>query len=257
MTLTALALLAATNTAGAAADIETTITIPNSSLVYEDDSYSVQVKNVGNRNANNVVVTVQLPETNTSPQVFTMGEVSNLDSRCTQSGTEITCNLGRVKKNKSETRTFDMYLPVSVNSLDFSASATTSSSESNTANNDDSDSATVIYEDIVLAGPLTADNSHCTGTDLQGYYECTLFPSSISTHQVTLNADGTLTFAYPGYAGSWGQDTDDQLWMEYTQNGQTVAEFEGYGVDASAQCFEGITTFPGSAYNSAYEVCLQ
>ena len=101
-------------------------------------------------------------------------------------------------------------------------------------------------------------NQHCTGTGLVAFYTCTLFPSSLSGHAATLEADGTISFpAYPsGYSGSWGQDSDDHLWMEYTYNGGVVASFEGNGVDAAAECFEGLTTFPGSSYVSPYEVCL-
>ena len=257
MTLTTLALLAATNTASAAADVQTSLSVPASSVVYEDGTYSVTVTNVGNKTANNVEIRVQLPETHTSPQVYSMGEVTSLDSGCIETGTEVVCTVGSLRRNKSATVSFDMYLPWSANSLDFVATASTSSSENSTANNSDSDSATVTYEDIVVSGPVTMNNSHCTGTDLQGYYECTLFPSSISGHTATLESDGTISFAFPGYEGTWGQDSDDQLWFVYEETGGgVVAEFEGNGVDASARCFEGITTFPGSAYNSAYEVCV-
>ena len=48
---------------------------------------------------------------------------------------------------------------------------------------------------------------------------------------------------------------DDRLALAYSFNGQLVAGFHGYGV--GGDCFEGITLFPGSSYNSAYSVCLQ
>lgn len=243
---------------GGGADIETTLSMPASSDVYVDDSYSVTVANVGSGNADGVQLTIQLPETNTSPTVHTMGEVSNIDSRCSLSGTQLDCSLGRIRKGRSATVSFDMYLPQSAGSLDFSATATTTSSESATGNNSDSGSAVVIYEDIPLSGQYFVTNSHCTGQGLEAFYECTLYPSSISGHTVTYEADGTISFTQAGYTGAWGQTADDQLWFEYYDGtGNLVADFEGNGVDASAVCFEGLTVFPNSAWVAPYEVCLQ
>ena len=96
---------------------------------------------------------------------------------------------------------------------------------------------------------------HCTGQGLTAFYECSLYPSSLSGHVVALAADGTLSFPnQQGYDGTWAQATSDSLEMTYTLNGQVVAEFSGSGV--GGDCFEGLTTFPGSAWVSPYEVCL-
>ena len=41
--------------------------------------------------------------------------------------------------------------------------------------------------------------------------------------------------------------------MQYFDGAAHQATFSGRAVNGS--CFEGITTFPGSSYNSAYSVC--
>jgi hypothetical protein len=107
-----------------------------------------------------------------------------------------------------------------------------------------------------IAGPVNVTNRHCTGQGLTAFYECIVSPGSITSHDITLNADGSITFANApaSYTGIWFQQLDDRLTFVYYDAGQLVAAFRGTGV--GGDCFEGITLFPGSAYNSAYEVCI-
>jgi hypothetical protein len=250
--MTNMSLLLLLSTANAA-DLQTTLILPSGHDVYEEQRVKVKVKNLGGGQAKNVEVLIDLPETNTSPGVYVMGELGYVDTKCTQVGTQLQCNLGRIKPGKTKTVQFDIALPQSSGSLDFFASADSSSNESNPANNDDWGSGSVNYFDVPVVSGI-ATNAHCTGQGLEAYYECTLFPSSITSHDATFNADGSISFAYPGYAGTWYQASDDQMWFEYTLNGDVVAEFNGDGVDSN--CFEGLTTFPNSAYVAPYEVCF-
>lgn len=86
--------------------------------------------------------------------------------------------------------------------------------------------------------------------------ECTLFPSSNSSHGITLENDCSITFdtAPLGYTGTGSQVLDDRLQLAYYNPGNLTVAFHGYGVGDS--CFEGLALFPGSSYNAAYEVCL-
>lgn len=59
----------------------------------------------------------------------------------------------------------------------------------------------------------------------------------------------------PGYSGIWWQPTPQEISFEYYELGTLVATFHGAAVDGTS-CFEGLTTFPGSTYISAYEVCF-
>jgi len=250
----ALPLLAFSLPALAAADLSTDVTGPASTVVYAPGTYTVTVTNVGNLTANGVTVNISLPTTHTSPTVYLMGTLSAYSPSCTLSGSHLSCNLGTLKKLKSASVTLTMALPWSAAPLTFSATAATTSSEPNTSNNTDSFDATLSYYDVPIAGPLDVVNSHCTGTTLTAWYECTLFPSSISTHDATLEAGGTISFPFPGYSGAWWQTTDDALSFEYYDStGATIAIFDGNGVDGG--CFEGLTTFPGSVYVAPYEVC--
>ena len=82
-----------------------------------------------------------------------------------------------------------------------------------------------------------------------------LYPGSISTHDIEFLAGGVLAIVdQPAYTGTWSQPTPQTLVFSYETGGNVVAQFEGRG--SSPGCFEGITTFPGSAYMAPYEVCL-
>lgn len=110
-------------------------------------------------------------------------------------------------------------------------------------------------EPALPAVSVTADVDHCTGTNLTAYYECTLFPSSISSHEHIFEDGGivSLSSVYDhGYAGAWSV-SDEWLYFEYTYYGAVEATFIGRGV--TANLWEGLTDF-GSAYVAPYSVCF-
>ena len=249
-----LALLSTQALAGA--DLEPTISGPSSTDVYATGRYTVTVANVGNKNANGSSVVIQLPETNTSPTVHVMGDLGAYNAKCTQVGTTLDCDLGRIRKRKSKSVWFDIDLPESSDLLVIDATSD-SASDGNSANDDDSYAPVLDNFAVVFTAPLAVLNEHCTGTDLTSFYECALYPSSITSHSTTLNANGTISFAGnpAGYAGTWSASTSgDYLEFQYTYNGDVVADFEGWGVDST--CWEGVTEFPqNTAYVSPYRVC--
>lgn len=256
--LSSLALFAFSAPALAAADITTSITLPSTNpTVYATGHYEVTVSNIGNKSASNVALTIQLPETNTSPQVYVMGNLVARSSSCTTSGTKLSCALGTVAKSTSRTVSFDIQFPESADPLVISASATTTSSENSTSNNSDTETASLTYVDVTLSGDQAVNNNHCTGTGLAAYFECTKFPSSISNHHTILNADNTITVLDdPSYTGVWSQPNSYTLeFTYYDPDGFEAGSFSGRGVDGT--CWEGLTTFPGSSYVAPYEVCFE
>ena len=260
MLTTLLSLLTlATPSADAArrADLETTVLLPAVVDVDVADTIEVLVDNVGRRTAADVTLIIALPETATSPTVHVLGDVSALDARCSEVGTELHCDLGRLRSGRSATVAFDFAAPWASIDLEIYADAETSSREDDLNNNEDWDLLGVEYVDTVITGPNGALNRHCTGSGLQAFYECRLYPSSISGHDILLEANGTITFppGVTGYTGTWTQDTDDHLHFEYGAYGQTRLVFDGNGV--GGRCFEGVSTFPGTGYNAGYEVCLK
>ncbi|MCB9779220.1 MAG: hypothetical protein H6742_11705 [Alphaproteobacteria bacterium] len=260
MTLSLITSLAFVTTAQANADLATTLSVPAGTVVYDDTTVQVTVENIGRKTADGVALVIDLPETHTSPTVHVMGELSAVDSRCALAGTSLECDLGRLTRGASTTVSFDIALPWSAEPLEFEATASTRSRERALGNNADADAASQVYIDAPLSGPHDMEMWHCTGTDLISFYECTLYPSSLSSHFVTFEADGSITFPPflpPGYSGRWEQDSDDHLWFEYTFDSVVVAVFEGNGVSGS--CFEGVTEFPYSSYDmvSGYEVCVK
>jgi hypothetical protein len=239
----------------AAADVRVVIPAPAAVHVYDDTEYEVVVSNIGNKTASSVSLTIQLPATHTSPTVHVMGTLSNVDSRCAASGTRLVCALGSMNKNTSKTVTFDIALPEAAEVLSVTATATTSSAENSTANNSDADTPALDNHVIAVAAGNAAHNEHCTGTGLTSFFECTLYPSSISSHDIVFGTLGTLSIVgEPDYSGSWSQPTTDSLVFSYSYGPDVVAEFEGYG--SHTDCFEGITTFPTGPYVAPYRVCL-
>ena len=254
LVLLSLALFSTDADAARRADLETSLSLPIFD-VDQLDTVDVVVENIGTRNAQNVIVDIALPETNTSPTVHVMGDLDNIDSRCTQVGTMLTCSLGKVRKNRSKTVSFDFAPPQSAGALVIDAEAGTTSTDADDTNDFDTDTAVVLYPDLALTSQALIVNRHCTGTGLEAFYECELYPSSISSHEIILETDGTITFSVAGYTGTWTQDTDDHLAFEYEYAGMIRASFEGNAVDGS--CFEGLTDFPGTGYVAPYQVCMK
>lgn len=255
----ALAVLLAASPAFAAADLTVSITPPAGIHLYQSGHYTVNVQNIGNKGASNVSLTIQLPPTHTSPQVYILGDLGSFDGRCVVSGTKLVCSLGAIAKLASASPPvwFDIALPYSTAPLVITAAVTTTSVENTTANNSASHTANLLDYAVAINPPRNAVNRHCTGTGLTSFFECELFPSSISSHDTVFNPGGTISFpgAPASYTGTWTQPTPDHLLFQYFDNGLLVASFDGYGV--SGACFEGKTTFPNSTYMSMYEVCLQ
>jgi uncharacterized repeat protein (TIGR01451 family) len=262
ITLVTLSILSFVGTSFAApsnADVQVALTAPATVSINTPTIYSLSVKNNGPVTAQNVQVTVDLPLTNTSPQVYILGDVSNLNTQyCSLVNKKIVCNFGSMKKNKIINVSYSYAAPVSTKLLTMTANVTTSSNDTTSGNNISSVTPNLIYPARVITS-ANVTNSHCTGTNLTSYFECALFPSAIATHATVFNSDNSITIGEPGYTGVWSQPTNGQLKFEYFDNGTKVLEFNGYAVNGSS-CFDGLSNFfpvsTSSAYVSPYHVCL-
>ena len=157
--------------------------------------YVVRVANIGTANAGSVRLTIQLPRTHTSPQVYILGTLGARDGRCSLAGTALTCNLLTVSRNGGYTDVaFDLSLPYSTAPLAITASATTTTpNEQNPGNNQVTITPVPTPIATQLTGGYSAINRHCTGTGLTSFFECELFPSSIAGFSTTLAADNSAT----------------------------------------------------------------
>ena len=247
--------------AASVADLGVSITPPAGAHVYENGTYTVNVANSGNRNASSVVLTIQLPQTHTSPQVYIMGTLGTYSNTCTRTGSLLTCNLGTINRGTSKNVTFDIAFPYSSAALEVQLHASTTTTETNLANNDLTHTATPLTYAVPVIPPVYAVNSHCTGTGLTSYFECELFPSSISAFDSVLETDGSVTIigAGPELSGDWTLNPvgypPNTLLIEYFDTGLPAGTLVARGVDND--CYEGPMTFPGSSYVAIYEVCLQ
>ncbi len=252
-------LLSATPALAAAprADIQVTLQAPSSVQISTPTTYTATVKNLGPATSTNTQIVVEFPLTNTSPTVAILGNVTESESACSIASNKITCVVGSLKKGKSVSISYSYTAPVSTKVLEMKAIGSSSVADANTGNN----TATVVPNLLYPTRSFTSatmENSHCTGTNLTSYFECALFPSSISTHTATFNVGGTITLSEPGYYGSWSQPSASQLFFEYFDTNGKAAEFNGYAINGS-NCFDGLTTFfpQPNDYVSPYRVCIQ
>lgn len=240
------------------ADLTVNITPPAGVYVGDPGTYQVVVSNTGNHSANVCRLTITLPRTNTSPTVHVLGTLGAYDSRCSRSGTNLICDLGTLGRGVSASRSFTISLPQSSAPIVVGASVTTESTELSTSNNSDSDTAYLLHPFFTVSAGQFAHVDHCTGTALTSFFECMLYPSSISSHEFNVLSGGTLAFvdAPASYWGTWSQSLGlDRLVLEYYDGTSHEASFSGWAVGGG--CFEGVTTFyPPSVYVAPYRVCL-
>lgn len=242
------------NLAHASADLVVTMTPPVGNYVYDTARVNIAVGNIGNKSALATTLTIHLPKTGTTPTLV-MGTLVGQDARCSLVGFDLVCALGTRTKGTTTTVWFDLNYPEVSVPVSVSATATTTSVQNSLLNDTDTETINPLNDIVTVLGGETANIDHCTGTNLTSYFECECFPSSIMSHEHIFNADHTLSVPVdPDASGTWSQPSPDKLIFDYRYGADIVATFVGYGV--SANCFEGITTFPGSIYVSPYSVCL-
>lgn len=98
------------------ADVAVSVSLPTFQ-VDQAGTVSVTVENQGRRNASQVTVDVLLPETANAPTAYLMGQLSNVDSACVQVGTALECSVGRLRRGRSQTLSFDIALSQSADAL--------------------------------------------------------------------------------------------------------------------------------------------
>jgi hypothetical protein len=247
-------------------DLRTTITqSPTTVLPRSPYQFKINVKNIGNTHAQSAKLVVDFPLTDTSPQVFILGDLSGVLSTqgCSIVNRKLNCNLGQINKNTSKDVTFNFAFPISTKTLQIKATASIISgpADSNLTNNEVSYVPTFNYP----INQLTSANvlvSLCTGTSLTSYYECEKFPGSMQSFNMTLDNGGIISGIPTGYTALWTQNqtTAPQLFQELqfsiTENSSgNTSSFAGFATTAS--CFEGLTTHGTSGYVSPYKVCVQ
>lgn len=251
-------LAAAPALAASQPNLVVTVTPPAAPQVNTYGRYVARVTNTGNRNATGVTLTIALPATHTSPQVFVMGNLANVDGRCALGGTTLTCTLNGLARNGGSTDVgFDLKLPYSTASLDVTYTANPIAGDANPANN----TLATTVAPAPIATPITTDlhlqHDHCTGTGLTSWFECAAFPSSISGFAADYAFVGQ-SISIPGeptFGGTWSQAGGfDRLQVTFTDNGTPVGSIDARGVGNG--CFEGPMTFsPPSPYLAIYRIC--
>lgn len=222
--------------------------------------YTTRVGNIGNSNADNVRVSIELPLTNTSPSKHILGKLSGIQSGCQVVANKLECNLGTVIPGDTRYISFNFEFQVSTTTPTLvSTASTTTPGEQNANNNSKSQVISPRYRvNQITSGDYLVTS--CAGTSLTSFYECELYPSSQQSFVMTLNANNTISIPIaPSYTGMWDQlalPTNRTLHFTISNGSIVEAEFNGFATNST--CFEGITTFPNSPnYNAAYQVCEQ
>ena len=261
-------LAASTAFSQAKPNLSVRITPPALTPVYSTGTYTVEVANIGNKDAAGVQITIQLPKTATSPQVYIMGNLMSYTTPTlalggatgTDAGSRLIGNLGTIKRHNQKSVTFSIQLPEKTGALEIKASSTTTTQpEEAPDNNSDTEIAVLSYYPNSVPLDVDVQNKHCTGTSLTAYFECTKFPRSVTSHitQFHDNGAGLRTITFPGnpdYSGTWDLTGGVLTFSYFDSMGINVANFSGRGVPNGY--FEGLTTFPGSPYVSPYRVGL-
>lgn len=249
--------------ASAPADLRVRVKPPTGHLVYEEQEIKVRVKNRSAVDALGVQVVIDLPETGNSPTAFVAGDLGPIDRRCALSGTQLVCDIGKVKATKGKTVRVYLALPFLDHDASLTASVTASTPLTNLADDVDTDVLEVGYPDQPIVGPAHAIVEWCVGQGLGGFATCENAPGSVMEQGLTFEADGSLSFdGYPSstHTGLWWQPTDALLDMQYEVNGQVTGEFSGAAVGdvygTGDDCWEGIIAFTASSYEAAYRICL-
>lgn len=239
------------------ADVSVDLQGPSTSPISNPTTYTVVVKNNGPSTSNGIILTLEFPLTNTSPTVHVLGTVSNVvGAGCSRANNKLTCAVGSLNKNKSKTYTYQYTPPVSTKVLELKAKVTATTNDNNSANNNDSFVPNLTYPARSFAS-ATMLNSHCAGQSLTSYFECLLYPSSISSHGSVFNADGSITIPWEAdYTGAWIQPASHKLNFVYYGPTWLEAVFTWFAING-ANCFDGLTSFPGSQYLAPYHVCIQ
>lgn len=258
MAMAALSTIVSAAAPPSAPDLRLTLAAPTGQKVYQSGTFTYTVRNIGNKAAAGSKLIITLPGTATSPQVYVMGTLNSYSSRCSRSGLVLTCGLGMMAKNATLTVYVDLQLPYSATPISLSAVASTTTNEPNQTNNTVTRILTLGTWPIAPVFDTPIEHSHCTGTSLSSYFECTRFPSSISTHEATFHANGTISFpsSYGAFSGTWTMTpATNRFEFEYFDGPTRVAMFDGRGVGGN--CVEGLLQFdPANGYVSPYRFCF-
>ncbi len=244
----------------AIADLKVEINAPATVAISQATGYSVTVTNLGGQSSGAITARINFPQTNTSPQVFALGTVSVLDTRCSVINRGVTCNLAGLRRNASTTFQYNYTAPVSTKVLQMTASVSSSTTDPVASNNSASVVPNLVYPVRAISSSAITSRM-CTGTLLTSFFECERFPSSISSFAATLNADQSIDFGQADYTGRWSQNANrTSLRMEFFQDSGSgpvkVSEFNGMAINGK-NCFHGLTQhLSNSNYVSPYEVCL-
>lgn len=241
----------------AAVDLTVSIDQPEPAYAYEYSAYHVTVTNLVNEKALDVELYIQLPETDT-PQVELLGDLIDIDYRCTLYGTVLECPLGIVPLGSTDV-TFQLALPWSSQALDIVATASTTSAEVTLANNTASHAGARLYYEVEVQ-PGQHSSDACLPVWPHGYvsyFECPIASGSAWTDPFEFDASGSvwLTSA-PGVLGSWWQPAPERLVYTYDRGSAIhgVEQFEGWGVSPS--CFEGMSSYSVSGVVHPRRICF-
>ena len=140
-----------------AADLEVEMRGANRQFVYSPYVYRARVRNIGGTRAENVKVTIDLPESANSPRPYVLGRISSIDNKCTLVNNKLECDLGRIRPGKRKNAKFTFVMPVSTRTLEFTATAT-ADVDSNPNNNADTKVLRPKYSNLIINGPVNVIN---------------------------------------------------------------------------------------------------
>ncbi len=244
-------LSAAETEASRRADLDVAAQGPVQVDVNGSATYSVTTRNIGDRRANDVSLSVTVPVGLT---------VTNQSNECQTTSGGLHCDLGRLRPGASHTVTLVVDAPAAPGAHAITATGNTSTRESTLGNNSDTLNVQVIDPTPPPPAnfPITSQTDlfleMCTS--LSGpieWADCT--PGSLLTHTVTLEAGGSTETYDPGVWGNWNQASPSVIEMNFFNMLDNSPMSTMSGSAMSSSCFEGTTVFHQGLGYGAWRGC--
>lgn len=227
-------------------DLAVSVSGPASAEEGATEPIEVVVENLGSRSARNVSVAID---------VDSGVSVSGYPSACALSGSTLTCDYRRLRSGSSKAIGFDATLPSGEGSYLIAAEATTTDADGDNSNNADQLSIEVAVDALEIADGDTLYAASCYSAAAIGWGDCTS-TSGLSYATLTFNADGSMVLSDASVSGTWAQDSDGTLDIEFRLVADSSLLSTFTAAPVSSDCVEGSATYDQYGGYGGWSGCL-
>ena len=235
---------------GGTADLSIMIQAPATTTPLEQVQYYITIHNNGPKSAGRVKAKLELPANTTFIQA---------SSECSLNGSKLTCNLGKIRKNRSHTLSVLLEAPTADGTISLSGEVNSRRADPNYLNNFATydtlvESPQVVAPEFPITSTVTINAQSCYGSGISQFSDCPAYAIMYGT--MTLNTDQSISTGNPGVLGNWSQTDNSSIQMNFTDlSNNPISTFNGTAV--SETCFEGTVTPNLATTDGAWRGCAQ